>query len=67
MPAVAALLVLAGDRQGQDPGGGWGILVIVGTVILAALVLAGIYFLLIRRTRRERTSQGAHRAGPGRS
>ena len=44
----------------------WGILVIVGAVVLLAIVLAVIYSFVIRRTRRERTVQGIHRAGPGR-
>ena len=44
----------------------WGIAVIVGAVVLLAIVLAVIYSFLIRQTRRERTVQGTHRAGPGR-
>jgi predicted RND superfamily exporter protein len=44
-----------------------GIVVIIGVVVAVALVLAVIYAVLIRQTRRERTDQGAHRAGPGRT
>jgi predicted RND superfamily exporter protein len=44
-----------------------GIVVIIGVVVAVALVLAVIYAALIRQTRRERTDQGAHRAGPGRT
>ncbi len=64
---MTALLILAADRQGQDPGGFWGVGVIIGTVVLVAIILALVYLFLLRRTRRERTAQGTHRAGPGRT
>jgi protein-S-isoprenylcysteine O-methyltransferase Ste14 len=46
---------------------GTGIAVIVGSLVGLVVVLAVVYTFLIRRTRRERTAQGTHRAGPGRS
>jgi protein-S-isoprenylcysteine O-methyltransferase Ste14 len=46
---------------------GWDIAAIVGSVIALGIVLAVVYTFVVRRTRRERTVQGTHRAGPGRS
>jgi hypothetical protein len=44
-----------------------GIAIIIGTLVVLAIAIAVVYSVLIGRTRRERTSHGAHRAGPGRS
>jgi hypothetical protein len=64
---VLTILAAEGSGQGSDPSIAGGVLIIVGSVIALAVVLAAVYVLLIRRTRRERTAQGTHRAGPGRS
>ena len=50
-------LVLAaadGPGRGDNPTDLGGILVIIGVILLAALVLAGLAALLVRRTRRSR-------------
>jgi hypothetical protein len=44
-----------------------GVLLIVASVVVVALGIALVYGVLVRGTRRERTSRGTHRAGPGRS
>jgi hypothetical protein len=64
---LLTILAAEGSGQGSEPGVAGGVLIIVGSVIVLAALLAAVYALLIRRTRRERTAQGTHRAGPGRS
>jgi hypothetical protein len=44
-----------------------GALLIVAAVVVVALGIALVYAVLVRGTKRERTSRGTHRAGPGRS
>jgi hypothetical protein len=44
-----------------------GIAIIVGCVIIVALAIGVVSRVVMAGTRRERTSRGTHRAGPGRS
>jgi predicted membrane protein len=44
-----------------------GALLIVAAVIVVALGIALVYAVIASETKRERTSRGTHRAGPGRS
>ena len=44
-----------------------GIAIIVGFVIAVVLAIAVVSRVVMSGTRRERTSRGTHRAGPGRS
>ena len=53
-----ALLLLAQGR-GDDPDGGIGVLVIVGSILLMAAVIGAVAALMIRRSRR-----GEGRTGP---
>lgn len=64
---LAAALILAQTGSETDAGNSGGAIIAIVSLAAALAVIVLVCVLLVRRTRAERTRQGTHRAGPGRS
>lgn len=62
---LATLYVIASEAPGRggNPDDGWGVLTILGTILVMALVIATAVFLFIRFSKRETGQHEEHEPG----
>jgi hypothetical protein len=66
MALLLSTLLLAADAssgQGADPDKGPGVALIIGIVVLVALVLAVLWWFIVRRPRTRPQPEGTHDRG----